>query len=86
MSRMEESELEERSFENMVLFYLEELIAIDNGTKTEKVLTIGIARKMRGYDMFSRKPQKSQHGKNNRGYDTCLSQKARQVIKKLHGN
>lgn len=81
MSRREESELEERSFENIVLFYLEELIAIDNGAKIKNVLNMGIARKMREYGMFSRTNQKGE-----RGYHACLSQKARQLIKKLHEN
>lgn len=65
----------------MVLFYLEELIAIDNGVKIEKVLNMGVARKMRKYGMFSRI-----HQGNLRAYHSCLSQKARQIIKKLHEN
>ena len=77
----EESELEEMSFENMILFYLEELIAIENGANIRETLSLGIRNRMREYGMFIRT---SQIG--HRGYHPCLSQKARQLIKKLHGN
>ena len=74
----EESELEKISFENMVSFYLEELIAIDNGATIEKVLPRGIRQKMRKYGMFS-----ITHQSGYCVYNSCLSQKARILIKKI---
>jgi len=66
------------SFENMLSFYLEELIAIDNGANVGKTLSIGIRKRMREYGMFNRT---SQIGKS--GYHACLSHKARELINKI---
>ena len=74
----EESELEEMNFKNMVLFYLDELILIDNSVCIGAVLNASVARKMREHGMFKRKTRERYPG-----YNACLSQKGRDIIKNI---